>query len=127
MIVFAGLLMTIGCGGPAKSNYQTAKLAGTVRVDGVTVEQGRIRFSPTKPDQAPAAEGPITAGQYTIDKAPVGDVTVTFTGAKKTGHTIELYGQNSEESISVIPTKYSRGLPATVDADGHRNFDLTSQ
>ena len=50
-----------------------------------------------------------------------------FTGVKKTGRTIELFGQKTEESANIIPTKYSRGFPATVDGDGSRNFDLTSQ
>lgn len=126
-IVIAGLLTACGCGGHAKPDYPTVKLAGTVKVDGVVVEEGRIRFSPTKPDQADAAEGVVSAGRYTVDKAPIGSVLATFTGVRKTGRVVELYGKKSEETVNVIPAKYSRGLPVTVDAGGNRDFDLNSK
>ena len=125
ILALGSLLMTFGCGGPAKPAYPTVKVAGTVRVDGVAVEEGRIRFSPIKPEQAPAAETTISTGRYSVDNAPVGSVLVTFTGVKKTGRTTELYGMKMEETVNIIPVKYSRGLPATIDAAGNRDFDLT--
>lgn len=125
--VACGLLMMCGCGRPAKPNCPTIKLTGVVKVDGVAVEQGRIRFSPTLPDQASAAEGVIAAGNYVVENAPVGNIRVTFIGTKKTGRTVELFGQKTEESVNVIPARYSRGLCVTVDADGTRDFNLTSQ
>ncbi|MBN2294153.1 MAG: hypothetical protein JXM70_17130 [Pirellulales bacterium] len=122
-IATVSLLAVCGCDAPS-SQHATINLTGTVKVNGAAVEQGRIRFNPTKPDQAEAAEGPISDGHYKVDNAPVGNVLVTFVGLKKTGRTVEMFGKKAEETVNIIPTKYSRGLSVTINGDGNRNFDL---
>jgi hypothetical protein len=128
-VVLVGcVVLAFGCSKVTRPDYPTTKVIGTVKVDGTPIEQGRIRFSPTEPTQSPAVESVVSNGGYTADNVPIGKVLVTFTGEKKTGRQIELYGKTIDQTVNVIPTKYSRGMPVTLDANttGNRDFNLTS-
>lgn len=126
--VIACFCFACGCNKAANISYPTVKVAGTVKVNGVSIEQGRLRFSPTEPNQAPAADAAISDGKYAADNAPVGNVVAILIGTRKTGRQIELYGKQIDQTINIIPAKYSRGIPVTLDANGNgnRDFDLTS-
>ena len=122
--------MIFGCSETTTPEYEMVNLAGTVTVQGVPVESGKIRFSPIQSDQAKeTAEGVITNGQYSVSAVPVGDVTVTFTGVKKTGRVKKIMGSTLEETINIIPAKYSRGISVAIRNEDKNdrdkfNFDL---
>ena len=67
------LVFAVGCG--RSSSLEKAIVSGKVTYQGRPVDQGMIRFVPTKETKGPAAAAMIVQGEYTVKAAggvPVG-------------------------------------------------------
>jgi hypothetical protein len=126
-IALIGLLTAVelaGCGGP---KFPTARLEGTVTVDGVPVEKGNISFTPIQGGRL-SATAAITGGRYVAEGVPQGKVRVDFQGTKETGKTVMQFDKPYPETVDVIPQKYRTGMEIEVGgSDANRDFKLTSK
>ena len=115
------LLVAPGCG----RGYATAEMQGRVTVDGKPVEDGAITFTPLSGGRGNGATAAIQSGRYQAKDVPQGTVRVTFYAIRKTGRRIYVKEQWVDETVNVIPAKYSAGL--TYEVSGQRaqkDFDL---
>ena len=114
-----------GCGGPG---FPSARLEGTVTVDGQPVETGNISFTPTQADRGSGATATISGGRYVAEGVPQGKVRVYFDATRETGRTIEQFGKPYPETVNVIPEKYRAGMEIDVSGEEvNQDFKLTSQ
>jgi hypothetical protein len=118
-------LSAAGCG---KSGPPTAKLEGTVTLDGAPIATGYIQFRPTTKEQSNPAGGKIENGQYVVKSAPLGKVLVLFNATKETGKTITEGDETRPEAVNIIPQKYQKGIEIEVAGDNpSQNFELKSK
>ena len=114
-----------GCGGPG---FPTARLEGTVTVDGQPVEKGNISFTPTQADRGSGATATISSGHYVAQGVPQGKVRVYFDATKETGRTTEQFGKQYPETVNVIPEKYRAGLQIEVSGETvNQDFKLSTK
>ena len=113
-----------GCGG---QRFPTARLEGSISVDGRSVEEGTVTFTdPTGGKGSVVAR--IAAGRYAVDAAPQGKLMVYFNATKETGRTVRQFDQPYSELVSVIPDRYRAGIQIEVSGDKlDQDFTLTSQ
>jgi hypothetical protein len=125
-----------GCGG---DGLNRASVEGTVKVDGVLLEQGSLALIPMAGTTGPSAGATIENGSYSIpaDKGPVpGTYRVEIKALRKTGRQIVDEHQpppnnRIDEMEQFIPPQYNADskLSAEVKAGKNRdvNFDLLTE
>lgn len=79
-VVFASIVMLVGCGGPT-GEFPVAATSGTVEtVDGAAIEIGKIKLTPipdaSKPNAGKPAFGRIKDGQFVLTTYGNGDGAV---------------------------------------------------
>jgi hypothetical protein len=125
-LLFA-LLLVCGCGDG------TAKVSGTVTLDGTPLEQGSISFLPIN-GNVKTTGGEIKAGQYVV-QVPLGPMKVCINSGKAVGK-IKLYDTpNSRERtrfVELLPAKYSDIEQTELrleipPGDTVKDFDLTTK
>jgi hypothetical protein len=126
---FAALLacaLTVGCSRPA-ADYSSTPLSGSVKVKGTPIPHGEIYIAPRGAGQGRGVNAPIVDGKYSFEKAPLGEVLVSFHAMRDTGRTYysEQAGKEMPELESLIPVRYELGVPLTItDGMGTHDFDL---
>jgi len=126
-IAAAGLLLLglAGCG--EESSENTARLKGSVTLDGDPIAKGTINFLPEEPGQAAPASAQIAAGQYDVKAVPLGKVRVQIIATRETGRMITGSSEPVPEVLSIIPPKYAQGISIQVTGDNsQQDFPLTS-
>jgi hypothetical protein len=116
-----------GCGG-----NPTAKVSGTVTLDGQPLENGTITFYPTA-NSGQTAGGGIENGKYTLDASP-GEMTVLISANKVTGKH-KMYDTPDSPTVDtvveLIPARYNKTseLKVTLKPGVNEgvNFDLTTK
>jgi len=117
----------IGCekAGPP---YPTARLEGSVAIDGDTVKEGRIRFVPKQVGAAPPAAVDIINGHYRADYVPLGKVRVKFSVLRRTDKMNTEYSSPYPVFEEVVAQKYRDGIELEVTGDDlERDFQLESE
>lgn len=121
-----------GCAGA--SGPERASVSGTVKLDGVPVEQGTISFIPTGPKGGPTSGDVIEKGNYSIAATggPIlGDHKVEIRALKKTGKQIKVMPPAVsptgfvDETVEAVPAKYNSSSTLTQTLkSGHNKFDF---
>jgi hypothetical protein len=121
-------LATLVACAPAAPEYPAARLAGNVRIGGEPITAGRVHFMPTAGTAGVPVTAEISAGQYVAEGVPLGSNVVTFSAVKETGKAVQEPGREPyPEFASIIPAKYSQGIPLHVAGDNEtQDFDLTT-
>jgi hypothetical protein len=123
------LVPLAGCwmGGPTAPS---ARLAGSVTLDGQSIEEGEIVFFPQGAGQARPESAPIVGGRYEAKHVPMGKVQVRFNATRKTGKMIAIPDSEEQfpEVVDIIPAKYAQGITIEVTGDNpSQDFQLTSR
>jgi hypothetical protein len=131
VVVLTLAALTVGCGsgGGAGTSYPSAKLSGTVAVDGQPIATGSMQFLPPPETKAPVVTAEIKDGRYAAAGVPTGKVRVIFTAVKETGR-VDTKSTSTPvpEVVNLIPDRYRDGIDITVTADkADQNFDLKSK
>ena len=118
-------LFTAGCG---RSAVKTARLAGSVTLDGQPLKEGRLQFMPMDQDAAGPATAEIAGGRYQAANVPLGNVKAYITATRETGKMNTEYSQPFPERENIIPAKYAPGFDLTITGDKRdQNFVLESR
>jgi hypothetical protein len=123
------LLMALlsGCG-PGKPTYPSARLEGSVTLDGKPITQGSLQFMPQDISQVPVTAASIVDGRYVAEAVPRGKLRVLPSATKETGKMIKEYSSSRPEVINLIPEKYRAGIPIEVTGDNpNQDFPLKSR
>jgi hypothetical protein len=116
-----------GCGSD-KPSFPSARLEGSVTLDGQPIGEGNLQFVPQDVGKAPVTAAPIVDGRYVAEAVPHGKLRVLLTATKKTGKMIMEYSTPRPEIVNVIPSKYRSGIPIDVSQDNpNMNFALQSR
>lgn len=116
----------VGCG-QKTPDYPSARLEGTVKIDGKPLAEGLIMLLPVDTGCGSGVKATIKDGQYAIAKAPRGNVLVTFGAMRATGRmvTSPLSSKPLPEQINLIPAQYRSGIAIQVQGDKNdQDFDL---
>ncbi|NLY02237.1 MAG: hypothetical protein GXY83_39635 [Rhodopirellula sp.] len=124
--------LATGCG--ESGGIERTVVSGTVSYDGQPIEEGMIRFVPTKDTAAPVSGAEIQGGKYTVDAkggVPVGshrvEVEAYRTGAAPAAGE-EVPGVEGAPKEQFLPEKYNlkSELEVTIGSDGPvtEDFDL---
>ncbi len=125
MIRVIALLPLLVRGGPG---YSTAKLAGTVTIDGTPIAAGTITFTPLEGNRGLGQPAEIKAGRYEASNVPQGKVRVDFHATRETGKMVDFFGKPTPEVENLIPAHYRTGLPLEVTGDNpQQDFKLTTK
>lgn len=120
----------IGCGGTADvkpATYPSAKMAGTVSVDGTPVEKGSVMFSPIGGTGAPVT-AQIVDGKFSCEAVPKGKMKVVISAMKATGKMITDYSEPFPELVNIVPPKYQSGIDFELTDDQQEvTFNLDSK
>ena len=123
------LLLTtgVGCGRTAAPTFPSAKVAGSVTLDGKPIAEGTLQFIPGEGSKGQTASGQIRDGKYSAENVPIGKLKVLPNAVKKTGKLLTEYSQPEEEVINIIPAKYQAGIDIEITGDNPAlNFELKS-
>ena len=107
-IGFAGLLLTLGgCNYATSDGLTPAK--GTVKLDGIAVEKGIIRFMPAD-GVTPSVDSAIEGGKFST-RLPKGKMTVFINSGQKIGEQ-RIYEDDPKSPMTdimkeIIPEKYN--------------------
>lgn len=124
----ATLVLLAAATGCRRPSYPTAKLEGTVTVDGRQVQAGTISFTPLDPNRGSGVSTAIDHGRYVAAGVPQGSVRVYFNAVEETGGMVEEFGMRYPKTVNIIPDKHRAGTDIAVSGnDGDRNFDLSSR
>jgi hypothetical protein len=118
-----------GCGS-GKPKAPSARLEGTVKLDGAPIAKGTINFIPQGSKQAQPDSAPIIDGRYAAQAVPLGKVLVMIRASKETGKMISIPDSKEQyaDVVEIIPQKYAQGIPIEVSGDKPTwDFDLTSK
>jgi hypothetical protein len=120
-----------GCGGAASKgpSYPSARLEGSVTVDGKPIEEGVMQFLPPPNSPAPVLQAEIKNGRYVVSGVPLGKVGVLFNAVKDTGRT-DSKSTSSPIPVyeNIVPEKYRDGITIEVTKDNpSQNFELRSK
>ena len=119
------VLVVLGSGCSTRPNQPTARLAGTVSLNGQAVSEGNIQFHPVEAERG-IVQVEIRDGRYAA-AIPQGPVVVLLNATRTTGRKVQQYSEEVPEVVSVIPPKYRPGIPLEVTGDDPAlNFELTS-
>lgn len=136
MAVVSLCCAALGCGGRLTDEPERVPVSGTVSYGGQPIDEGEIRFVPTKGTEAPVSSAPIKVGAYTANVkggVPIGTHRVEIRAYRpQAGASTEEVpgmapGQAPQEQY--IPAKYNSAstLELAVDAGGSamtRDFSL---
>jgi hypothetical protein len=131
-IHFAFFLLPLlsGCG-PAPRGEPVAKLEGNVTVGGKPLPndaEGSLVFSPAKLGEAPPVQAKLAGGHYQTDRAPEGQVVVTFQITRRTGKMLKTSPDDihpTPERVNLVPQASRDGLRIEVHGDNPKqDFDL---
>jgi hypothetical protein len=125
-ITIACILLLAGCG-EKKDDYPSARLEGTVKIDGKPLAEGLIMLMPMDAGRGGGVKATIKDGHYAIAKAPRGNVLVTFGATRATGRmvTSPVSSTPLPEQINLIPAQYRSGIATQVQGDKtDQDFDL---
>ena len=119
-------LLTGGCGG---STGPTARVDGSVSIEGEPVATGIISFSPRESGTVGPATAEIVDGRYQASSVPLGPVLVQIHATKETGKmlTDRAEGGQYPETINLVPAKYDAGIEVTISGDESHDFNLTAR
>lgn len=109
-------LILMGCA-EKEAVISTAKLEGTITINGFAVEKGTLQVI-SKDKVGLIAQGQITDGKFIIPDAPLGEVTILVRATKLTGKMIKEYSSEYPEVINIVPNSYRQGVPYTVKIEG---------
>lgn len=122
----AGVVLLAGCG----SSHQPCSVAGRVEFNGKPIESGAIRF--VTHDKTPGLGGiaPISDGKYAITTEGMfsGKYLVMISGFRKTGRVLKIDGNEVEEKLQYVPSKYNTNATEVLElepGDNARDFQLT--
>jgi hypothetical protein len=110
-------LSFFGCGG------QVGTLHGKVTLDGAPVKKGTMYIACTTPKVIEPLNVNIVEGEFHTSGLPAGEYALTPFSFKETGKTIEVHGDKSKETISIIPPKYAAGEIIKITS-GENTYDL---
>jgi len=106
----------VGCGGADKP-FKTARLAGTVKIDGESIENGTISFVP-EDGQSPTTGAVIQGGKYAVE-VPLGRTKILISAVRGTGRMQKAYdtpdSPTMEITEEVIPARYN--VATTLEHD----------
>jgi len=108
-IVFVIFIVFLsGCG----PRYAATNLAGKASVDGQTLTNGSVTFTPTESGYGSGVRVFLNSdGTYSAKSVPVGKVRVTIISEKKTGRkTKGMFDKEVDEIVSVIPSSKQEGV-----------------
>lgn len=119
-------LLVGGCGRPTG---ETARVDGSVSIEGQPVEKGIISFSPRESGTVRPATAEIVDGRYQASNVPLGPVLVQIHATKETGKmlTDRAEGGQYPETINLVPAKYDAGIEVTISGDESHDFNLTGR
>ena len=121
-IIVSAMVLLAGCGGDGR-----VQVAGTVTLDGESIETGTIAFRPAD-GQGPTAGALITAGRYTVRVTP-GRMSVEIEGFRETGRG-PLEPSDPDSPIvamtePIVPPKYNTATELQVDVSAsNRRLDF---
>jgi hypothetical protein len=119
------IVAILGCG--AKPAYPGAHLAGTVSIDGQSVQEGTIAFTPTGAAHGQAVGARISAGRYDCPYVPMGESLVQIYALRPTGKMVEVMGSMKPEMQDLVPRKDRDGIKIEVQGDNlSQDFALKS-
>jgi hypothetical protein len=103
----------LACIGLAGCGDGMTEVAGNVKVDGKTVDDGAIAFYPAD-GKGPSAGGPIKNGQYSA-RVPLGAMKVTISWPKGTGIKKKLYENDPKSAVrelrsESLPERFSDAI-----------------
>jgi hypothetical protein len=122
----AVLLFLAGCSG------QRAEVSGTVRLDGLAIEEGAIQFIPVEGTTGPSAGGVIKDGHYHIAQSKgvtIGKNRVELRAFRKTGRKVSdptgPPGSITDERVQAFPPEYNeRGTVIREVRAGSNTIDF---
>jgi hypothetical protein len=119
------VVVTSGCGGGSRPN--TARLEGTITIDGQPLPadaHASITFMPMSAGRS--AGSAVTNGRYVCQDAPMGRVKVYPSISRPTGRMItESDNRPFPEVASIIASKYASGMEVEITGDNtSQDFDL---
>jgi hypothetical protein len=121
------MVLLLGCDS-GKPTYPSARLEGSVTLDGKPIAQGSLQFMPQDVGQVPSTAAPIVDGKYVADAVPRGKLRVLLSATKETGKIIKEYSSSRPEVVNLIPEKYRAGIPINVTGDNpNQDFPLKSR
>src|SRR5581483_11605836 len=88
-VLVCACLCLAGC---FRSGPERAEVVGSVKLDGVLIDEGAIQFIPDEGTQGPSAGEAIAQGKYAIPRAKgvvVGKNRVVLNGNRKTGRKVQ--------------------------------------
>jgi hypothetical protein len=121
--------VVVGCGGSDKP-FKTARLAGTVKLDGEPIANGTISFVP-EDGQTPTTGAIIQSGKYSAE-VPLGRKKIMISAVQATGRMQKAYdtpdSPMTEITEEIVPARYNVATMLEHDVTGNNsdlNFDLT--
>lgn len=123
--ILLALVLAAGC---SRNRFPTARVEGSVTLDGQPLEQGVISFVSQEPGGGPNASATITGGRYVAHGVPRGRVLASLHATKNTGRVVFVAGMSQSEIVNVIPENYRNGVGIGVSSPQVRqDFDLRSE
>ena len=129
VVVLVVGLAIVGCGGSDKP-FKTARLAGTVKLDGEPIANGTISFAP-EDGQTPTTGAIIQNGKYSAE-VPLGRKKIMISAVQATGRMQKAYdtpdSPMTEITAEIVPARYNVATMLEHDVTGNNsdlNFDLT--
>jgi hypothetical protein len=124
-IVLVAVIFVPGC---EENSEPTARLAGTVTINGKPVPadaEAALSFAPLRGGTSVSV--PITAGRYDSPKTPLGKLLVKFYISQSVGPVkkSERTGKDYRDIANLVPPEHAAGLTIDVSEDNlNLNFDL---
>jgi hypothetical protein len=120
-------LACVGCGGSG-TDYPTARVTGSVSIDGEMVESGHVNFMPAPGSEAHPVSAEIESGKYLAENVPLGPSVVTFSISRPTGRIISEPDRTPyPEILNAVPPQYANGMEIQISKDSPtQDFLLTT-
>lgn len=127
LLLGTSLWLVPGCGNPSDSrvDYPHTRLTGAVTINGKPLEDGLIMIMPQGSGHGGGVKAQVKEGHYTVDRAPLGKVLVTFNAMKATGHMVSSPSSDEPipEYVNLIPAAYRGGVGITI-TENHADQDF---
>jgi hypothetical protein len=129
-LAVAVTVIAAGCGD--KKNSNTARLSGTVTIQGQPLAEdaeGYIQFMPASGGQAQPAHTEIVEGKYDAENVPLGQVTAIFHITRLTGRMVREDNAPGAtpypEREDLVPRKHRAGVTIQIEGDNDaHDFEL---
>ena len=118
-----------GCGGDTGSTekFPSARLEGSVTLDGKPVDDGTIQFVPANKTAGPVTQALILKGRYVASKVPLGKVSAMIS-TKPPEPPANVTSDYHPEPFAQIPKRYQDGI--TIEVKENKldvDFDMSSR